>query len=266
MNVFEKILYDLNNLRMETPTSFGWLHLLWLGLIILTIVLTIVRRKKFNEKKLNTVLLIYGIGSLILELIKQIMWAFNYDNGVVSYSYSWYSAPFQLCTTPMFVALIIPFTKGKFKDSLLSYLAFYTILSSFMVMMIPSTCFTSQILINIHTMYLHAFAFSVSLYILINKAVKINKENLFNAFKVFIFFVIIALLLDIGIYNSGILNGETFNMFYISPYFPCTLPVFGVIKDSVPYIIFLLSYISIISLGSIIVYLIVKFINKKNSK
>lgn len=264
MNGFELLLYRLNELRMDTPVTWGWFHLMWIGIIVLCVVITFLTKRYYNEKQLKWALGLYGIVTLILELIKQIMWAFNYDNGVVSWAYSWYSAPFQLCTTPMFVSIIALFLKkGKFRDSLLSYLSFYIVVTSLMVLILPESCFTSQIIINVHTMYLHAMSLALALYLLINKEVEVNRKNLFNAFKVFISFVFIALFLDVIVYKSGILNGETFNMFYISPYFPCTLPFFELIYDKVSYPLFLLLYIMLIFLGSCFSYFILKYVFRR---
>jgi membrane protein DedA with SNARE-associated domain len=56
-------------------------------------------------------------------------------------------------------------------------------------------------------------------------------------------------------------------MFYISPYFTSTLPVFDIIQENVPFTIFLLIYILAIFIGSAIIYciayLIKLYFNKK---
>ena len=52
----------------------------------------------------------------------------------------------------------------------------------------------------------------------------------------------------------NILNGETFNMFYISPYFISELPVFDTIQKSVPYIVFLSLYVFAITMGASLIY------------
>ena len=72
--------------------------------------------------------------------------------------------------------------------------------------------------------------------------------------------LVIAEILNIFVYNIGVLNGETFNMFYISPYFTSTLPVFDVVQENVPFIIFLLIYIWAIFMGATLVYKISYFI------
>ena len=260
MNVFEKILYLLQA-EMNEPKAFEWFHLMWIGIIIFSLIILFKLRKKYSEKQLKIVLGVYGIIALILEVAKQLIWSFNYDisTNTVTWDYQWYAAPFQLCTTPIFIALICLFLKdGKLRNSLLSYLAFVTILGSFMTIIIPDSCFTNQILINIHTMWLHCGSFVISIYLIMSKAVKIESKNLINSFKVFLIFVVIAEILNIVVYNMNVLNGEEFNMFYISPYYISSLPVFNVLQEKLPFIIYLLLYIIAICLGASIVYGICK--------
>jgi len=263
MNFFERVLYFFNNFEMNEPTRFGWFHWLWIFLTIGSVFLLYKKRTTHNEKQLNKVLLIYGLVALFLEIFKQIMWAFSYDttNNLVIWDYEWYAFPFQLCTTPIFVSIICAFLKkGKLKSSLLSYLSFVTILGSIATIIIPDDCFVSDIFINIHTMWLHCGSLVVSLYLLLSGEVELKINNFINAILVFIFFVVIALILNISIYQSGILGGETFNMFYISPYFISSLPIFDIIQESVPYICFLITYISILTTGAFVVYIVSIFI------
>ena len=245
---------------------------MWVFLIIISIVVLYKLREKYNEKQLKIVLFIYGFIALILELTKQIIWTFNYDpsTNIITWDYEWYAFPFQLCTTPIFISLICIFLKdNKIRKKLLSYMAFVTILGSFVTIIIPDSCFVEMIEINIHTMWLHCGSFVVSIYLLMTGEVELNKSNLKNAFLVFLLFVL-AESLNIVVYNTGILKDETFNMFYISPYFVSTLPIFDVIQQNVPYIIYLLIYILAIGIGSItvyyIAYLIKWFFSKKLKK
>ena len=265
MNLFEKILYVLQA-EMNTPKPFGWFHLMWIGIVIFSLIILFKLRKKYSEKQLKIVLGVYGIVALILEIAKQLIWSFNYNvsTNVITWDYQWYAAPFQLCTTPIYVSLICLFLKdGKVRNSLLSYLAFVTILGSFMTIIIPDSCFTNQILINIHTMWLHCGSFVISIYLIMSKTVKIERKNLINSFKVFLIFVVIAEILNTVVYNMNVLNGEEFNMFYISPYFISGLPVFNILQEKLPFIIYLAIYIIAICLGASTVYGICKIIIKK---
>ena len=264
MNIFEKVLYMLQA-EMETPKPFGWFHFMWIFLVIVSLVILYKKRNNYSEKQLKIVLGTYGIIAFILELAKQLIWSFNYDpiTHAVTWDYQWYAAPFQFCTTPIFVCIICLFLKDiKIRNSLLSYMAFATILGSIVTILLPDSCFISDILVNIHTMWLHCGSFVVSVYLLMAGVVKIEKQNLKSALKVFLVFVLLAEALNVFIYNSGILNGETFNMFYISPYFISTLPVFDVIQQNVPFVLYLLIYILAIFLGALVVYFISRLFKK----
>ena len=264
MNLFYKVLYFLQG-EMEEPKPFGWYHLMWLFFVLVAIIFLYMKKKRYSEKQLKLVLGVYGITALVLEILKQLIWSFNYDTvtNIVTWDYQWYAFPFQLCTTPIFVSLICLFLKkSKVRNSLLSYMAFVTILGSISTMLIPDSCFVSDILVNIHTMWLHLGSFVVSVYLLMNGFVKIDKKSFISAIYVFLIFVLIAFFMNVGVYHSGILSDETFNMFYISPYFPSTLPVFDVIYEKVWYIIFLIIYVVALSLGAGIIYFIAKLIKK----
>lgn len=258
MNFFEKVLYFLQGTMVE-PKAFGWFHLLWIFLVIFAISILFKLRNKYSEKQLKLVLATYGIVAFILELLKQLIWSFEYNPALnlVTWDYQWYAAPFQLCTTPIFVSLICLFLKeGKLRNSLLSYMAFVTILGSFITMLLPDSCFVDDILVNIHTMWLHLGSLVVLVYLLMSGAVRIELKNLRSAFLVFLVFALIAMALNVGVYQSGILNGEVFDMFYISPYFVSSLPVFDILKEDLPYLFFLLTYIFAILIGSFLVYFI----------
>ena len=200
-----------------------------------------------------------------MELLKQLIWSFSFDpiTNIVTWDYTWYSFPYQLCTTPIYVSIICLFLKdNKLRKSLLSYLSFFTILGGISTILLPDSCFVSDILVNIHTMWLHCGSFVISIYLLINKEVELKDINMGRAILVFLSFVLSALLLNIVIYKCGILNGETFNMFYISPYFISSLPVFDIIQQNVPYILYLLIYIWTLIIGAYIIFYISVIINK----
>lgn len=261
MNSIEKLCYFLQ-IEMEEPQAFGKFHLLCLSITFVTILCLYFLRNKYNERQLKFVIGIYGIVTLILEILKQLIYSFNYDivNNIINWDYPWYIFPFQLCTTPMYVTIICLFLKkSNLRTSLFSYLSFITIWGSIMTALMPDSCFVSTILVNIHTTWLHFGSLVVSIYLLMNKEVEIKRKNIINSILVLIIFIIIANVLNIFIYQSNILNGETFNMFYISPYFDSSLPIFVDIQKLVPYPIFLFIYIFALSLGAIFIYMIAKY-------
>lgn len=264
MNLFEKFLYSFQK-TMDAPTPYGPFHWICIIIMLSLILLLYFFKDKHNEKQNRLVLAIYGYGALILEILKQLIWSFEYDpvSGLISWDYEWYAFPFQLCSTPIYVCIICLFLKkGKLRNSLSSYLAFVTILGSISTILMPDSCFTSDILVNVHTMWLHLGSFVVSIYLLMSGEIKLTKRNFISSIKVFLVFSTVAYALNILAYNMPILNGETFNMFYISPYFESSLPVFVTIQKYVPHFIFVIIYLIAITLGAYIIFLVAKQIKK----
>ena len=265
MNFFEKIFYALQ-FEISRPKSYGVFHIGCLLISFLILFYLIKRKEKDHEKSLKRILLIYGFGVLLTEVLKQITWSLNYDKvlNIVTWDYQWYAFPFQLCTTPIFISIICVFLKkSKLRDSLLSYMAFFTILGSIATAVYPETCFVQTLLVDIHTMLLHLGSLVVSIYLL-KKEININFKSLLSGYKVFIVFVLLAQILNITIYKSGIIMDETFNMFYISPYFESSLPLYNTIQSNAPYLVFLLFYLVTIFIGGLIVFGITKLIKKKS--
>ena len=262
MKAFQRLLFALQK-DMQTPTPYGWYHWLWIVLGVVAVAVLYSRRRHAGEKQLKWVLGVYGVVALTTEILKQLAWtlSFSETTGLLVLDYQWYAAPFQLCSTPIYVSLMcVLLKKGKLREHLLAYLAYITISGGLMAMVIPTSCFTSDILVNIHTMWLHCGSLVVSIYLLMSRAVPVTVKSLRYAAVTFLCTAGFALLLNIFVYHTQWLDGETFNMFYISPYFPSELPVFSTIQANAPYPVFLATYLIALLLGSGIVYAVARLI------
>lgn len=256
LSPFEQFLLFLQA-EMKEPQAWGRFHFFTLGIMCCAIAFWYMRRKQHCETQLKCILGAYSIIALTTELLKQLSWTFNYDiaTQVVLWDYEWYSFPYQLCSTPMYVCLAcFLMKKCKLRDSLLSYVAYITILGSIATIFMPDNCFVSDILVNIHTTHLHYGSFVVSVYLLMSGEVKLERQSLFRGVLTFTIMTVSALVLNELVYWSGILEGETFNMFYISRHFVSELPVFCDIQQVVPYPMFVATYVLALSLGGFIVY------------
>ena len=130
---------------------------------------------------------------------------------------------------------------------------YFGIISMTLVMVSPGDIFTRNIWINIHTSVMHFGGFAVCMFAIINRLADYKPKNVLKGAAVFLGFVLVALLLDVAVEMSGINRGNTFNMFYISPYFPSTLPVLDRLWEALPYPVFLLLYLVAVALGSLAV-------------
>lgn len=250
MKILEKII-EVLKFKMNEPPMYGWFHLL--GVIIMILLIIFLSYKKFKVKK---VLLIMSLIMIVFEIYKQV--SFSYNNAI--WFYQWYAFPFQFCSTPMYVALIAGLTKNKkLEQSLYAFIATYSVIAGMSVIIYPSTIFVSEVLINIQTLLHHSFMIIMGIYLLITNSVKPNIKTVISAFKVFAVLVVLSLIIDIGTYYLDIDGG--LEMFFISPFHISTLPVFNIIYQKVPYLLFLIIYLTVFFVGSTIPLFIKKTID-----
>lgn len=242
VSLLEKLIKLLGG-SMETPTAYGWFHLIGILLIVVACVLAFLFARNASEKTVNWILGITAGTMVILEIYKQL--TFSYDPATDVWDYQWYAFPFQFCATPMYVMSIACFLKeGKLKTSLCSYLATYGLFAGLAVILYPNNIFVGTIGINIHALLHHAAMLAIGIILFVTGKVELSHKTILRALPVFAVFISIALTANI-LYGEFIypITGETCNLFYISPYFPCKeLPVLSSIYGQVPYLVFLAVY------------------------
>ncbi len=264
MNSFEKFIYFFQQ-TMTKPTIYGWYHILWLFILILICSLIIIFRNKISQKTVKYSILIISISLILFEIMKQLTYSFNWNENTqtATWNYQWYAFPFQFCSTPMYLMFIAGICKKNlFRDSLYSYLATFALFGGFVVMLYPGDVFTTTIFINIHTMFWHASMVVVGFLIWATNSIENTQKTFLKAFCVFLSMIALAMLANyIWKWSGGIETGQTFNMFYISPFYKSTLPLVSIIYNNAPYIIFLLCYIFGFSLAAYIITIVAIAIN-----
>lgn len=259
MNWFEKGLYFLEG-TMRKPQAYGWYHLMCIGLVIVAVFLLCRFARNVSERGLSRILLIFGLCCIVLEVYKQL--SFSYEASNDTWDYQWYAFPFQFCDSPIYSAILAGLLpKGRVRGALLTYLATYGLLAGLLVLAYPGDVFSEQIGINIHTMFQHGGQTVIGLYLLITRKYEQRLRSILGAVAVFCSFVAVALALDVIVYNTGL--RETFNLFYISPYFPSSLPVYAQLYGALPYPVFLILYIIPFSLAAWAIFAVRGVIGKR---
>ena len=262
MNFFEKVLHFLEG-TMETPKSYGWFHFMFIAIVISTTIFLCIKFRDCDDKTFRRIALIGWVTLITLEIYKQLVFSFEYDGSVVSWDYQWYAFPYQFCSTPMYVLPFIAFMKeSKFRDMLISYMATFSLFAGLAVFAYPNDVFISTIGINIQTMVHHGMQVAFGIYFATYARKKLNLQYFIKGIPVFAVLSLLAIILDISVYKAFVAHNidETFNMFYISPYFPCTLPVLSMVYEKVHYSIFLILYILGFTFVAYLVYNIEKLI------
>ena len=241
--------------RMTTPQPYGVFHLIWFALSIAVGVLLCIYCKD-TARYARRIVFITAVIVTVLEIYKQINYTFSFDGTAITADYQWYAFPWQFCSTPMYIGLLAGLTRGKVHDSLCAYLATFALFAGACVMFYPNDVFISTIGINVQTMVCHGSMLTVGIYLLGSGYVKLEHKTILKAIPVFAAAVAVAIILNELAHATGLLENETFNMFFVSPYCDPHLPVYSIVQQHVAFPWCLILYILGFSVAAYLMLLI----------
>ena len=238
-------IYNFFDMEMPRPTNYGWFHILFILIAISATVLLCVFFKDAKDKIFRRIMLISWLTMVILEIYKQLNYSISFPDGVFTWDYQWYAFPYQFCSTPLYILPFLAFMKeGKVRDFFEAYISTFSLFAGLVVFIYPNDVFIKTIGINIQTMVHHGLQIVLGVYCAVYNRKKLNFKYFLKAIPVFMVLLVIAVILNetAGAYIKTAFD-ETFNMFYISRLFPCTLPVVSLFYPPVlPWFLFFLVY------------------------
>ena len=245
MSVLVSILTFLDG-RMETPTNYGIWHICFLLLTIGATVLMTVLFRNASDRTMRRVLTVMWVIFLVLEVYKHIVFSFSVEDGRIVFDYPWYIFPFQFCSTPFYALPFLIFLKdGPVRDFFMMFTTGFVLFAGLAVMLYPNDVFTTRTGVNIQTMVHHGMQVVMGVMLVAYYRRRMTLRNLGGGIAVFALFAATAMTLNELAYIFFTANGldDTFNMFFISRHFPCTLPILSTVYELVPYPVFLLIYL-----------------------
>ncbi len=265
MTPFEKIIYALQG-SMPVPKPYGAWHIASLIIVVAISVFLVVRFRDAKDKTMRRIIFIAWITILLTEIYKQTVFSLHVENMSASWSYQWYAFPFQFCSAPLYVLPFVAFMKeNKLREAMMTFLMTFSLFAGIAVMLYPVDVFIDMIGINIQTMLHHGTQVIIGVFLVAYNRHRLKKGQLLSGIGVFGAFVAAALIMNIAVHHAHRATGvnAVFNMFFISPYHACTLPLLSTINQKVPYPVFLLIYILGFALIAAIFFAAELFISKK---
>lgn len=251
-------LLTLLDAEMTCPQMYGWFHILWLLLTAGAAVFLCRTFKAGTPAQVRRIIFITAAIVALLELYKQVNYTFSVgDDGSITTDYQWYIFPFQFCSMPMYVGLLTGiFRKGRVHDALCAFLATYAVFAGLCVMVYPADVFVRTIGINVQTMVCHGSMIVVGVYLLHTGYVRAEHKTVLRAMPVFAVAVAAAAVMNEIAYRTGLLETETLNLFFISPYCDPSLPVYSLVQQKVAFPWCLVIYILAFSLAAYLILLL----------
>ncbi len=276
------MLITLNGFQPERPACRPWslvpLLCIFIGLLTLIGIAFLARYiyKNKKEKLLNGIILIYGLLFLGLEIYHEINRYFAFGH------YDFSSFPFQFCSIPIYLCLVLPFIKNeKVRMPIFYYLGTYCLIAGSILLFLGQgqLCRWSNIFDVIRSFLWHILILQVAILSLVYARIGYDLKKTYKYFvqSVFIFvgLTIIAQLINVTLHYTGGINyapndGKPFkdvtntpffdpdsaSCFYISPFFVSNMPVYSKIWLSCGWAVNHILYVLSFSLLATIIYFI----------
>jgi len=245
----------------KTPGLFGPFHIVMLVVTIVAVVLFVILVKKKSEDSHIKLIKWLGIGMIIAEVWKQ-WFSLTY---VYPDAYNMWFFPWQLCSMAMYCSVLIPFVKEKAQDTLLTFLATFSIFAAIMALLFPQDMLRPQIIFTMHGFIYHIVMLFESVL-----AIMILKERKKTAFKpVLILYIIMSVIAELlNTFGHFVLSDRKPepNMFQITPYYPSTQVVFSSIAKALGILPEIIIYSVLIMIVSFLIYLLENKILKKSKQ
>ncbi len=212
-----KNFFEWTAWEMTPPPAYGVFHLLFLFIGFSLAILLAWFLRKTTEKQNKIILITSGIVMLIAEVYKQLFYFY-----IVKGSYEWGHFPFQLCSIPMYLCLIIPFIKHeRAKSWLYNFIFSYHLFSGIITYLEPSGMNLPYITLTLHSYIWHLWLVFLGFYLLFSKRACNDWKGFFKGSVYFVGFATIAQILNVIFKDKAGMN-----MFFISPYNVSPLAVF----------------------------------------
>lgn len=240
--------------KIDKPLPFGFSHI-----TILFIGITLSLFASYRLRHVKTSMYYWILGGtclvlLILEAYKQLFHFYLLDQQ----QYDWWIFPFQLCSLPMYIGLLIPFFNEQHRIPLETFLMDFSLLGAIAALLFPYDLMHTYVMLTIHAFLWHFLLLFISFFIGFHKQGATSTKGYFQTLPLLFIFIAIATFLNITFHTKGEIN-----MFYISPYYESTQPFFNLLTPILGIHIRNLSYIVCMIIGAWLIHLFWRKVQQK---
>ena len=177
-----------------------------------------IRSMASPEPYFRHILFSCGVFLALMELYKQ---AFLY---VIEFQghFDWWYFPFQLCSLPMYLCLLLPFVPHKYQCIFCTFMYNYNLLGAVMVFVDPSGLMHPYWTLTLHGFIWHILLIFIGLLIAFSRMVLPTAKGFWQSTAVFAVGCVIATIINVTSHPYG--NAD---MFYITPYYATTQIVYS---------------------------------------
>lgn len=222
MDTFFLHLLEKTAWPMIPPQPGSLFHITFAAAGILCAALAVWKlRRSFGLCRIR-ILTVCGFILAVSEIYKQMFLYYVVNDR----HYDWWYFPFQLCSLPMYLCLLLPVLSRSLRKFLCTFMYSYNLLGAVMTFVDPSGLMHSYWTLTLHGFLWHILLIFIGLLIAFSRTADPSFSGFLSATGIFLISCCIATAINILARPLG--NPD---MFYISPYYPTTQIFFSGIAE-----------------------------------
>ena len=209
--------------RMYRPELFGFVHAYGFVIVVGIAVFAAIVMRKISREKLIRLITVLGWVLVVMEIYKQLFYYFIVNDG----AYDFWFFPFQLCSMPMYMCVLLPFLRKKKQDVLLTFMCGFTFVSAMAALVYPEDMLRPFITLTVHGFLWHGIILFISLLIGISGTADLSLKGFLRSAGLFLILAAAAILINVlldPVAQSSAIKDSYPNMFYLSPLHPFNQP------------------------------------------
>ena len=235
--------------RMEAPHMYGVFHI---AAVIIVVIAAIAGAAAVSRRKSSVIrtLAVTGWVLAAMELYKQLFLCFIVNGG----AYDWWDFPFQLCSVPMYMCILLPVLEhGRDYSSqtiaanrtnpvfsaILTFLATYTFVGAAAALAVPEDFMRSYVSLTLHGFIWHGILLFICLTVVFSGIADLSWRGFRRATMLFLGLCVIAVVINVlaepvmaSAHAAGLVPNQYAAMFYLNPFHLSPQPVVGTVQKS----------------------------------
>ena len=184
----------------KTPEPYGLFHALMAGLAGLS-ALGAWRLRGLKESRRQKLLFCLGVLMAGSEVLKQVFRFLIVDQGV----YNWWYFPFQLCSMPIYLCLLLPRLK-KGRRTVVTFLADFALLGGIAVYLDPSDMLSPSLFLTLFSFLWHDLLIIIGILCGTSDAMQEDSQGALKMLGLFGLLAGIAEILNVSLFRYGELS------------------------------------------------------------
>ena len=181
-------------------------------------------------KKRIRILAFLGWLMALSEIYKQLFLYYIVNEG----AFDWWFFPFQLCSVPMYMCILLPLVKEKVQTVLLTFMTGFTFLSAVCALIYPEDMLRPYVSLTVHGFAWHGVLLLISIVAGASGMADLTLKGYLRS--VWLFLGLAAAAVGINVIGERMSAGSALssypNMFYLSPFHPSNQPFVDIVEKS----------------------------------